>query len=64
MAPYQIVRFYFKGGHRILEHGLTLAEAQAHCKDPNTSSTTATSSQAKAVTKRMGPWFDGYQEAR
>ena len=61
---YQIVRHYFKGGHRILERGLTLAEARAHCKDPNTSSKTATSSQAKAVTRRMGPWFDGYQEAR
>ena len=61
---YQIVRFYFNGGHRIIERGLTLAEAKAHCQDPNTSSQTATSPQAKAVTRRMGQWFDGYQEAR
>ena len=29
--------------------------------DPETSSITATSSAAKARTRRMGKWFDGYE---
>ena len=60
---YNIVRFYYKGGQRVIERGLTLEEAQAHCKDPETSSTTCTTSRAKAITRRNGPWFDGYTEA-
>mgnify|MGYP001610610415 FL=1 len=59
---YKIVRHYFKGGKRTITTGLTLAEAQAHCHNPETSSKTATSSIAKARTRRMGPWFDGYEE--
>ena len=59
---YKIVRHYFKGGKRTIMTGLTLAEAQAHCHNPETSSKTATSSIAKARTRRMGPWFDGYEE--
>jgi hypothetical protein len=34
---YKIVRMYFKGGRRTIKSGLTLEEAQAHCKDPETS---------------------------
>ena len=58
---YKIVRMYFKGGRRTIETGLTLEQAQAHCQDPETSSSTCTSSKKKAITKRMGPWFDGYE---
>ena len=57
---YKIVRNYFKGGKRTIVTGLTLEEAQQHCRDPETSSTTATSSKAVKRTKIMGPWFDGY----
>lgn len=59
---YAIVRHYFKGGKRVIAKGLTLEEAQAHCQDPETSSSTATSAAAKARTRRMGPWFDGFTE--
>ena len=63
---YKIVRHYFKnvpyGGTRTIATRLTLAEAQAHCRNPETSSSTATSSTAKARTRRMGPWFDSYEE--
>lgn len=62
MATYKIVRNYFNGTPRTIARGLTLEEAQAHCKDPETSSSTATSSAAKARTRRMGAWFDGYTE--
>ena len=58
---YKIVRMYQKGGKRTIERGLTLAEAQAHCHNPETSSKTATTARAKAITRRNGPWFDGYE---
>jgi len=39
-------------------------ETQAHCNDPETNSSTATSAKANAITRRVGPWFDSYTEAR
>jgi hypothetical protein len=59
---YKIVRRYFRGGRLTIATGLTLAEAQAHCQDPETSSRTCTKAAGKARTRRMGPWFDGYEE--
>ncbi len=58
MEYYKIVRFYYRGGHRTIERGLTLEQAQAHCSRPDTSSSTATG--RAAYTRRVGPWFDGY----
>lgn len=60
---YKIVRFYFSGKPKTtIETGLTLEEAQAHCKDPETSSSTCKSKASKAATKQNGAWFDGYEE--
>lgn len=62
-ATYRIVRF-FQGddvGNVIVKTGVTLAEAQAHCNDPESSSITATSGDARNRTERNGPWFDGYE---
>ena len=59
-SHYRVVRMYFRGGKRTIARGLTLAEAQAHCSDPEASSSTCTTSAGKARTRRMGPWFDGY----
>ncbi len=42
--------------------GLTLEQAQAHCKDPETSSSTCTSPEALRRTEMHGPWFDSYEE--
>lgn len=61
---YKIVRHYFHGGKRTIRTGLTLEEAQAHCHNPETSSSTATSAAAKRRTRQRGPWFDGYSECR
>ena len=61
---YKIIRHYFKGGKRLIQKGLTLAEAQAHCKDPETSSSTATSAKAMKRTRAKGPWFDSYTECK
>lgn len=59
---YKIVRHYRDRypNHRTIDTGLTLKEAQAHCSDPETSSSTAISAAARARTRAMGPWFDGY----
>lgn len=62
MDTYRIVRMYFKGGKRTIASGLTLEEAQAHCRDKETSSSTCTSSAGLARTRRKGPWFDGYEK--
>lgn len=64
MTTYRIVRMFQDPDRRriVLQHGLTLEEAQAHCKDPETSSSTATSRSAQDRTERYGPWFDGYEE--
>ena len=61
---YRIVRYYFRDDHPSLtiKEGCTLEEAQEHCDDPETSSRTATSPEAKEYTQRHGPWFDGYEE--
>ena len=64
MATYRIVRHYFRGGRRTIKRGLTLGQAQAHCSDPETSSSTCTRYAGRARTRRLGAWFDGYaQEA-
>ena len=63
VATYKIVRFYRDSSRRDYgQTGLTEEEAQAHCRDPETSSRTATSPEAVRRTKRFGPWFDGYTE--
>ena len=61
---FKIVRVYFTPSinKRTLQRGVTLEEAQAHCKNPESSSTSCTLSSRKAITKRMGPWFDSYEK--
>lgn len=59
---YKIVRFYRdRPGYRYtIKRRLTLEEAQAHCRDPQTSSSTAKGKAARERTALHGPWFDGY----
>ena len=59
---YKIVRHYFNAGirNRVMQTRLTLEQAQAHCRSDESSSRTATSKSAKATTRRVGAWFDGY----
>jgi hypothetical protein len=60
---YHIIRFFQNAyPSEIIKEGLTLEEAQAHCRDPETSSRTATSDEALALTAERGDWFDGYDE--
>ncbi len=63
---YKIVRMYQRDSsrrfQRTIKRDLTLEQAQAHCSDPETSSSTATNSIAGRITAERGPWFDGYEE--
>ena len=60
---FKIVRHYFESGRsRTIATGLTLAQAQAHCHDPETSSHTAERARGRARTRRLGQWFDGYTD--
>lgn len=62
METYRIIRFYFNGGRRIIKRGLTLDEAQTHCSDLETSSSTCKKASNKRRTKIYGAWFDGYEK--
>jgi hypothetical protein len=59
---YKIVRSFFNGGSQVIHEGLTLEEARAHCKDPETSSSTCRLPENRRRTELNGPWFDGYDE--
>jgi hypothetical protein len=48
---YNIIRSYaphLNRSDRIIKRGLTLEQAQAHCRNPKT--------------RKAGEWFDGYTE--
>lgn len=62
IKAYKVVRFYQHrpGRRRTIIDRCTEAEAQAHCSDPESSSSTCTTAAGKRITRRNGPWFDGY----
>lgn len=51
MATYKIIRFRLDGHPRVMHTGLSLAEAQEHCKKESTH---------KIDTNGEVKWFDGY----
>jgi hypothetical protein len=60
---YKVVRHYFNfPNSRVIKKNLTLEEAQAYCRDPESSSQTCTTAKAKRRTHKYGAWFDGYTE--
>ena len=59
---YKIIRGFRDSRRRItIARNLSLEEAQAHCRDLQTSSSTCTSATGRARTRKLGPWFDGYE---
>ena len=63
-ALYNVVRFFESGRRRRIKTGIPLSLAQAHCRDPETSSSTCTQAEGKRRTRRSGRWFDGYEQCR
>lgn len=61
---YNIVRFYRDHPirRRVIRARVTLEEAQAHCSDPETSSSKCTNAAGRRHTRQVGAWFDGYEE--
>jgi hypothetical protein len=64
MPTYKIRRHYQDTNFvtETIATGLTLEEAQEHCNNPETSSSTCTTAEANARTENFGPWFDSYTE--
>lgn len=61
---YHIVRYYRRSyRQRTIRRNVYLSEAQRHCSDPQSSSTTCTSAAGRKRTQSLGPWFDGYVRA-
>ena len=61
----EVVRQFFNSNRKIiLKTGLTLEQAQEHCNDPETSSTTCTKPEGRRRTRRYGRWFDQYTEVK
>jgi hypothetical protein len=58
---YKIMRNFESGKVRVLKTGRTLAEAQAHCANPETSSATC-SPETLYPLRTKGAWFDSYTE--
>lgn len=60
---YKIVRFYQQNHPKeVIKTGLSFEEAQEHCNDDETSSSTCEKPENVARTEKMGEWFDGYNE--
>lgn len=72
MTEYKIIRFSQHGSQRVIKRGLTLAQAQAICEDPETSSMTAKKPKGCAGDEAMKQrwheknkhWFYGYTEEK
>lgn len=47
---------------QVIKKDLTLAEAQAHCNDKETSASTCTTKEGIARTKKYGLWMDMYMK--
>ena len=53
MRTYKIIRMYFEGDSKVIKTGLTLKDAQAHCRREDTH---------KRDSNGNVIWFDGYTE--
>tara|TARA_R110002096_G_scaffold416485_2_gene619010 strand:- start:636 stop:830 length:195 start_codon:yes stop_codon:yes gene_type:complete len=60
---YKIIRMYKEENinNRTIKTGLTLAQAQKHCNDVETSSSTCKKAVNIKRTDIYGQWFDGFE---
>lgn len=63
-TTYKIVRKHRNSGelNYTVVSGLTLAQAKAHCHDPETSSDTCSNKALVEYTRVNGEWFDVFYE--
>jgi hypothetical protein len=63
-STYSIYRKFFNDDidTEFLVGGLSLEDARAHCRDPETSSRTCKEPENVARTEEYGPWFECYDE--
>ena len=63
---YKIIRFYHNAGIRLrtIKTVSSLIAAQLHCKNPESSSRTCMGKTGKDRTRKVGQWFDGYEEVK
>lgn len=59
---YSIIRFYQQQDEEVVDTGLSLEDAQEHCNDDDTSSSTCTTEEGELRTEECGPWFEGFRE--
>jgi hypothetical protein len=61
---YKVQRLYFRkpGVKRTIKSGLPVEQAQAHCSNPETSSSTCRLAVNTRRTRQHGPWFESYTE--
>jgi len=64
MTLHLVVRIYrdHPSKRDIIKTDLSLEEAQAHCQDPETTSSKCTNAAGLERTAKWGPWFDCYEE--
>ena len=62
-TTYKVVRMYLNGKHRsrAVTTGLTIEEAQAICRDPESSSKTCVKYTNRVRTRNRGAWFCGFE---
>ena len=61
---YKIIRMFLDDDvpSKIMRTGLTLEQAQSHCQDKETSSSTCEGITGIECTEQFGKWFDGYDQ--
>ena len=64
MKMYKVQILYFNSNYntRTIAKNLTLEEAQAICRNPETSSRTCKKYENRKRTETKGPWFYAYTE--
>lgn len=62
MTYFKVIRYYERSGKKkTIKRGLSEEEAQAHCRDSESSSRTCKFVAGERRTARLGPWIDRYE---
>jgi len=66
MKYFNVVRMYFNDelSSEVIKSHVTIEDAQIHCRDQETSSSTCEGITGIERTAKYGAWFDGYVEVK